>query len=524
MAKKGIDAHHVPLSVVVARRDLGLTTVVEVGDPPITWAVASELVVAADYLRGGELLLTSGANLPTDTQEVRTYVASLVRAGVGALGFGVAPVHQTVPADLVEQCRLQGLALLEVPQNSPFAAVSRAVGEELEERHLRDLRRLGESHQALARAVTAPTPVERLPAVLADALGAWVALVPADPDARVRRTVGAPTDLDPELRTLITKLTSPTGPRSAKADSGPDEVFLHTVGTPPEHQGVVLVGRPEPLGITDREVLRTATALLDLLLRAEGEEPPAPGLPLTALLLDGELNPRAIAALTELTDTRTPEPRAATPGGAREDGYRVLRAVPASRGHRTAAAALPLGTHLSDLAPGSEEGGGVVRAVLADRGEQAHHDHLELLRSHGWIGALSEATTPDDLPAADRRAAALLVRARAVDEPRLWSPATDPFDALIDPGGAGRGARDILGPLDEATSAAHTLRATLHTWLARHGNWDRAATDLGVHRNSVRYRIGRIERDLGVDLADPEQRMRLWFALTRRPCDAQEPS
>ncbi|MGW9553439.1 PucR family transcriptional regulator ligand-binding domain-containing protein [Nocardiopsis sp. NPDC055551] len=517
MAKSGGDTHHVPLSVVVARRDLGLTTVVEAGDPPITWAVASELVVAADYLRGGELLLTSGANLPTDTDEVRTYVASLVRAGVGALGFGVAPVHRAVPADLVEQCRSQGLPLLEVPRNSPFAAVSRAVGEELEERHLRDLRRLGESHQALARAVTAPIPAERVPAVLADALGAWVALVPADPTASVRRTAGAPADLDPELRTLLTKLTAPTGPRSAKADSGPDEVFLHTVGTPPEHQGVVLVGRPEPLGITDREVLRTATALLDLLLRAEGEEPPAPSLPLIALLLDGELNPRAIAALTGLTDTRAPDPRSATSGEAPRGGYRVLRAAPASRGHRTAAAALPLGTHLSDLVSGAEEGGGVVRAVLADRGERSHHDHLELLRSHGWIGALSAAVAPEDLPDADRRAATLLVRARVVGEPRLWSAATDPFDALIDPEGAGRPAREILGPLDEDTPAAHTLRATLHTWLARHGNWDRAATDLGVHRNSVRYRIGRIERDLGVDLADPEQRMRLWFALTRRP-------
>lgn len=517
MAKSRGDTHHVPLSVVVARRDLALTTVVEAGDPPITWAVASELVVAADYLRGGELLLTSGANLPTDAQEIRTYVASLVRAGVGALGFGVAPVHRTVPAGLVEQCRSQGLPLLEVPRNSPFAAVSRAVGEELEERHLRDLRRLGESHQALARAVTAPIPAERLPAVLADALGAWVALVPADPAAPVRRTEGAPADLDLELRTLLTKLTTPLGPRSAKAESGPDEVFLHTVGTPPEHQGVVLVGRPEPLSITDREVLRTATALLDLLLRAEGEEPPAPGLPLTALLLDGELNPRAIAALTELTDTRIPDPHATGSGEVPRGGYRVLRAAPASRGHRTAAAALPLGTHLSDLVFGADEGGGVVRAVLADRGERAHHDHLELLRSHGWIGALSAAVAPEDLSGADRRAAALLVRARAVDEPRLWSATTDPFDTLIDPEGAGRSARQILGPLDEDTPAAHTLRLTLHTWLARHGNWDRAATDLGVHRNSVRYRIGRIERDLGVDLADPEQRMRLWFALTRRP-------
>ncbi|MEE2046457.1 helix-turn-helix domain-containing protein, partial [Nocardiopsis tropica] len=76
-------------------------------------------------------------------------------------------------------------------------------------------------------------------------------------------------------------------------------------------------------------------------------------------------------------------------------------------------------------------------------------------------------------------------------------------------------ARGVLGPLAEDTAPAGLLRATLRAWLTRHGNWDRAAADLGAHRNSVRYRIGRIERDLGVDLADAEQRMRLWFALTR---------
>jgi DNA-binding PucR family transcriptional regulator len=99
----------------------------------------------------------------------------------------------------------------------------------------------------------------------------------------------------------------------------------------------------------------------------------------------------------------------------------------------------------------------------------------------------------------------------------LWGEDTDPFAALLDPAGTSGLRRELLGPLARDTGAARTLRETLRVWLARHGNWDRAAADLGVHRNSVRYRIGRVERDLGVDLADAEQRMRLWFALTRGP-------
>lgn len=512
MADHRTETPHVPLSVVLARRDLALTAVVEAGDPPITWAVASELVEPAAYLRGGELLLTAGVNLPATTAGVRSYVDSLVGVGVSAVGFGMAPVHESIPAALIEQCRLQGLPLLEVPRITPFAAVSRAVGEELGERHLRDLRRLGESHQALARTVTTPAPVDRLLTVLADTLGGWAALTPADPSGPTHRTTGAPTRLDPELRTLVTKLTTPSGLRSAKARSGPDEVFLHTVGTAPKEQEVILVGRPEPLGITDRAVLRTAISLLELLRRARGVGAPAdPGAALIALLLDGALNSGALTVLAELTDTSAPTTRNVP------TGYRVLRAAPAVRGRRTALGDLPLGTRLVDQAPDVDGAETIVRAVLAGRAEHAHHEYLDLLRSHGWIGALSRAVPVEDLADADREATSLLVRARAMDEPLLWSADGDLFDTLLDPEGVARLSRETLGPLAEDTPVARTLRTTLHAWLARNGNWDRAAADLGVHRNSVRYRIGRIERDLGVDLADPERRMRLWFALTRRP-------
>ncbi|QUX26592.1 PucR family transcriptional regulator [Nocardiopsis akebiae] len=498
--------HTVPLSAVVGRRDLGLTTLVAAGDPGIGWAVASELADPAAYLRGGELLLTAGVNLPAAPAGLRGYVDSLVGAGVSALGFGVTPVHDTVPAGLVEQCRARGLPLVQVPRPTPFAAVSQAVGAELQELHLRDLRRLGEAHQALALAVTADAPVDRVLRVLAEALGGWAVLTrpsPAPPGG-AHRTAGAPAELDPELHGLADRLTRPRGPRSAKARVRGDEVFLHTVGAPPGEHGVVLVGRPEPLGVTDRAVLRTATALLELLVRASRGAPPAPGRLITGLLLDGGLTDAAVPLLAELTAPTDAPAGAALPGA-----YRVLRARPAGRGRHTAPAALALGTRLLDAGPGED-----LRAVLADRGEDAHRAHLDRLLDHGWIAALSGPADPAELAAADRRAAALLARARAVGGPLLEEPA-DPFDALLAPGGGEDLARSVLGPLAEDTDSARLLRRTLRVWLTRHGNWDRAAADLGAHRNSVRYRIGRVERDLGVDLADAEQRMRLWFALTR---------
>jgi DNA-binding PucR family transcriptional regulator len=88
------------------------------------------------------------------------------------------------------------------------------------------------------------------------------------------------------------------------------------------------------------------------------------------------------------------------------------------------------------------------------------------------------------------------------------------FDALLDPGASRGFASRALEPLVALDRAGdRSLVPTLRTWLAHHGGWEPTAAELGVHRNSVRHRIAQVEKALGVDLADPEIRMRLWFAL-----------
>ncbi|EOD66067.1 PucR family transcriptional regulator, partial [Amycolatopsis vancoresmycina] len=86
--------------------------------------------------------------------------------------------------------------------------------------------------------------------------------------------------------------------------------------------------------------------------------------------------------------------------------------------------------------------------------------------------------------------------------------------SLLDPAAAGGFAAQVLAPLVALDQAGdRSLVPTLRTWLAHHGGWEPTAAELGVHRNSVRHRIAQVEKALGVDLADPEVRMRLWFAL-----------
>lgn len=74
--------------------------------------------------------------------------------------------------------------------------------------------------------------------------------------------------------------------------------------------------------------------------------------------------------------------------------------------------------------------------------------------------------------------------------------------------------RRALGPLDEETPASRTrLEATLLAWLRHHGAQAAIAAELGVHPQTVRYRMGRLREMFGPALEDPDERFRLQLAL-----------
>lgn len=87
---------------------------------------------------------------------------------------------------------------------------------------------------------------------------------------------------------------------------------------------------------------------------------------------------------------------------------------------------------------------------------------------------------------------------------------------------------EYLGPLeayDNRTNAE--LVSTLDGFFAANGNHARAAEALHLHRNTLLYRLGRIETLLGRDLDDPETRLCVQLALKIRhlaPPGHQAPS
>ncbi|MEU9251329.1 PucR family transcriptional regulator [Streptomyces sp. NPDC048270] len=230
----------VALGRLLADGDLGLRRLAGPAEAEVHGVHASEMADPSRYLLGGELLLTAGEGLAGAEAvagggaeavagggaeavagggaeavagggaEAVPYVERLVRAGVAAVGFGVTPVHETVPRALVEACARHGLPLVEVPPATPFTAVGRAVWRLMEEARTRELRRVTEAQQSLAAAAARPDPVPALLARLSASLSGWAALL--TPASTPDPGPGPGTDARPTPGSETTPPPGPPGP------------------------------------------------------------------------------------------------------------------------------------------------------------------------------------------------------------------------------------------------------------------------------------------------------------------------
>ncbi|MEU1280614.1 PucR family transcriptional regulator [Streptomyces sp. NPDC005805] len=440
--------------------------------PVIRMVHTSEMADPYPYLLGGELLLSAGVLL-TDPDR---YVARIVEAGAAALGFGVAPVHDAVPPELISACDRHGLPLLEVPPRTTFTAVARAVWRLMAEARHRELRRVTQAQQGLAAAAARPDPVPAVLHQLAQRLEGRAVLF--GPDGAVLYAAGR--ERAPEaaaglarLARVVSGTPSPRGgpaPASATDQAGSDVLAAYALGG---GQGLALGLAAPTREAGDHTLAGVAVVLLSLLTAPHrGTDTAGRSTALVRLLL-GE-SPSATAPLL---------------------GPGPWTVVHAHGGDGTPFAAAALGAALG-TALVSPEADGTVRLLLPDGRDPAPQP--------GWTLGASAPTPPDALPEADLQAARALRHATATR--RDLTRHRDPGGPLTP-----ESARRLLAPLADAPA----LRETLRTWLSLHGNWDRTATALSIHRNTVRQRITRCATLLDADLDDADVRMELWFALRR---------
>lgn len=499
------DADAVGLRWLLARPELGLSAVhLPPGDPALSWAHAIELEDPTPWMHGHGMVLTTGMRLPRSRPGQAAYVARLTDAGARALGFGVGFRFTRVPPALVEACRDQGLPLVGVPLPTPFLAIVQAVSERLGE--LRRLR-LQES-LATQRVLTRAALRGGTAAVvrsLARALDAGVLVLDADLEEVARAG-------SPALATVdVTAETRGHGGRAVSVSRPGAALEIQPLGgRPAEPSGWLAVRRSAPPTATDRLVLSHAVSVITLELARD--TPPAATGPVEAALVQALTSPGSGDLTGLLSGLGFPDGERTVPVGLRAD-----------RSEDLARAVARLRSTTPVLAADWEWGGsrGLLLVVPESATEQPTGARTAL--APGRPGAEGVAVGVG-LPTAPGRLAESLPsvgRALAVAGPGETVHALDlPVErALAEPAlgralaaSAGRWLEDL-----RAYDAAHgtDLVASLRAFLLHHGVLDPAARDLGVHRHTLRNRMGRVEQVTGCDLGDPTHRALVVLALPR---------
>jgi hypothetical protein len=171
-----------------------------------------------------------------------------------------------------------------------------------------------------------------------------------------------------------------------------------------------------------------------------------------------------------------------------------------------------------------------VTAVLLVEGDAGGTNLAALGDAIAAAGGVALALGRTDPAALERRLIGALIERPIVADPMIdaaagriavddgsrpaYRPAVDRLlrELAMLPDGAFN-ARELLAPIMVGSMPAQrrrlaTLRAVLGS--ASHGE---AAARLGIHRNTVAYRIARMEERAGWDLADPDLRLALQVAL-----------
>ncbi|MEW2132279.1 PucR family transcriptional regulator [Streptomyces sp. NPDC005435] len=505
-------------------------------DVPVRWAHVSELADPVPYMEGGELLLVTALKLDAeDPEAMRRYVRRLAGAGVVGIGFAVGVNYDEIPEALLDAAREEGLPLLEVPRRTPFLAISKAVSAAIAAEQYRAVTAGFAAQRELTRQALTTGP-EGLLGALAAQLDGWAALydasgavVAAAPEWAHRRAA--------RLTAEVERLRERPAPASSVV-GGPDNedrVELHSLGTGRRPRAALAVGTAAAPGTAERYAVHSAIALLTLTTERSRSLHAAEqrvGAAVLRMLLAGEPDhARAVAGdlydglldapfrvLVAEASTGAGAGAGAGPGaGAGGDPLDALAEAVESAAARSGEAvlAVPDGERLVVLAA---DGGAAVAACVAFAGalESARTAPEPGGDENALVVGLSAPAGPSAAATAHRQAEQALSVARRrgrvlVEHEHLAAGSVLP---LLADDAVRAFADGLLRALREHDATGRgDLVASLRAWLSRHGQWDAAAADLGVHRHTLRYRMRRVEEILGRSLDDPDVRMELWLAL-----------
>lgn len=493
----------VTVAWLVRQTRLGLTVVAGAHhvDREILWAHAIELADPGPYLSGGELVMTTGINVGKDRCAQSDYLARLVAADAAALAFDTGISYKRVPPGIIAAGDALGMPVLEVPASTPFIAITRTVIDRINTEQVKSVQRTVDEQERLARE-TLTGGVPAVVAALARSLDATVAamspagrlLASAGPDGERVAALGAG---------LVTAANPGRGePSSRVVADGDGLCTIQVLRAASSIRGYLIVRADRPLSAAERLLIAHSVSLISI----ELEKPLG--------LLDAEQRLRIAVTRDLIAEQRIRESSLLRYFGF-DPADRIIAVVARDGGADLAAQAdvhrVLIRTGLPFLMCPRDADTVVVLPSAGREDIAAIHRSLCRPLGRDLETGVSPAGGFGDIAMMVNQASAA---SRSGGGGSLrWFDELGLFGAVL----SGR-TPDELAVLSDALLplVSEDLVATLTAFLENNGHLEGAAAALGVHRHTMRNRIGRIGELLGMSLDSADSRAVLLIALHAR--------
>lgn len=462
-------------------------------DRTVSWAHISDLPNPWEWLGEGELLLTNGLSLPPSPVEQPAFLRAVEAAGASGLALGADTPAPPPSHELKRHADDLGFAVLLVPYSVRFTAIVKAVADANRGEESRRLARVARVYELLRVAVAGGEPRKTIFRRLGAELGCHLHLV------------------DPELGKPLFPQDEPIGfseelveAYAAHAGILPGVLHLNSAGdraaaiSVPGEQPAVLVAVPTGARPPELDLLQHVTTIAAIemaSLRVQRERRRNRAADLLSRLLDGRLEDRvarsqlrewglqaetAVVLAMSNTDDRGDEPY----------DQLVRRGLPHLLIRRD--------NRLYAIVPGDTSS---MRTFIHSFRPDRAGVSAEIGTAHRIPEAAREALWALGLAATSEKR---VVRF-ADDSPMLVPRTLDEAHIIVS---------RILGPL-VAYDADHNSRllATLRAVLQANRSWNQAARYLHIHKQTLGYRIRKIEQLTGRGLKTTGDIAELWYAM-----------
>jgi PucR family transcriptional regulator, purine catabolism regulatory protein len=138
---------------------------------PVRWVHITEVPDPTKWLKGGELLLTTGYGFVGSEEQQVEQLKRLIDHNISGLGFGTGFSFDKVPPVLVKVAEEYGFPLFEVPYHVPFIAITEAVASKIVNEQYSLLQRSLAVHEKLTKIVLEEKGLEAILSTLSALVG-----------------------------------------------------------------------------------------------------------------------------------------------------------------------------------------------------------------------------------------------------------------------------------------------------------------------------------------------------------------